>query len=395
MKILIIGYCPQRFMNPVAQQLHQKGHTVDLMSFTRFDIPKEDATFYRSIQNGRTPTNVVYKIFRLFIGCFLYGGTMCRFILRESDLSFYEKLRSALKGIVNYPLTSQIQKYNLVNIQLMGDYDAFYPFLKDSTRVICSYWGSDLLQATEQDLLKQKKWLAKASYITVQSTELEKLLVEKHAELSIATKVRKTLYPVNQDIFQTILQNMGNKKEHDKTVITLGYNGSQNQNHLPILDQIDTLSKEVKGRIKLYIHMSYGGTEEYVLSVKNRLDQLAVEYELKTNFITDEAIATKRIDSDIFIHLPTTDAFCAALSESLIAGNIVITGDWLPYSLYDEADVHFHKISTIEKLSATLLSIMGSLDKEKGKSARNHHVVLDIVDRDKAITNWVRILTAN
>ena len=391
MNILIIGYCPQRFMNPVAKRLQANGDKVDLTSFTQFDVSKEEASYYNSIHNGSDKNVLFVKVLHFLTGWVLYGSLMLKFLFKNNGYGLFDKSRWVIKALLNHHMTSQVRYYDLVNIQLLADYDAFYPFIMDNTKVVVSYWGSDLLQASDKDLAKQKKWLKRSDIITVQSDELEKALIEKHKGLDIGNKVRKSLYPVNQDIFKTISENLSKKQSDNKVMISIGYNASENQNHLRILDQIDGLSRDLKVGIRLYVHMSYGGSKAYLKAVENKLAGINVAYELNTKFLTDSEMAMKRIASDVFIHLPTTDAFCAALSESLIAENIVITGDWLPYALYEKHNVYMEKVSDINQLADRLEKVIQDFQEKKTQCKNNQNRVLEIVDQERSVDSWYNI----
>jgi len=216
-------------------------------------------------------------------------------------------------------------------------------------------------------------------------------LIEKHKGLDIGNKVRKSLYPVNQDIFKTISENLSKKQSDNKVMISIGYNASENQNHLRILDQIDGLSRDLKVGIRLYVHMSYGGSKAYLKAVENKLAGINVAYELNTKFLTDSEMAMKRIASAVFIHLPTTDAFCAALSESLIAENIVITGDWLPYALYEKHNVYMEKVSDINQLADRLEKVIQDFQEKKTQCKNNQNRVLEIVDQERSVDSWYNI----
>ena len=392
MKILIIGYCPQRFMNPVANELQKKGHVVDLFSFRTFDLTDQERSYYDQVINGMPSFNRWSKFANFISGSFLYGYWMVKFLLQNRTMSLSDRFSCLLKGLANHPHAGPLRQYDLINIQMMAPMDAFFPFLSDKSKLVCSYWGSDLLQASWVDLNKQKKWLLRADRITVQSDELKMTLLKKHEPKILKRKIHQTLYPTNQSIVQTIINRKADQQTNVEINITIGYNASDNQNHLLILNQIDKLPLALKAKSKLYLQLSYGGTEAYINSVLTKLESIGVEYETNRSFITDEQMALKRLSSDIFIHLPKTDAFCAALSESLVAQNIVITGQWLPYSLYDQNKVNIYKLQSINELAGRLESVLLNIAQEKQDVLSNTAKVLEIIDHKKAVNNWVSIL---
>ena len=47
--------------------------------------------------------------------------------------------------------------------------------------------------------------------------------------------------------------------------------------------------------------------------------------------------------SNITLNIQETDAFSGSISESIMADNVVLVGDWLPYNIYEEWGVKIFK----------------------------------------------------
>ncbi|MEO0404813.1 MAG: hypothetical protein AAF193_08080, partial [Bacteroidota bacterium] len=61
--------------------------------------------------------------------------------------------------------------------------------------------------------------------------------------------------------------------------------------------------------------------------------------------------AKLRRATDIFIHLPQTDAFSNTLLEHLYAENLVILGTWLPYGKHRTFGVRYREVEHPNDLS--------------------------------------------
>jgi len=96
-----------------------------------------------------------------------------------------------------------------------------------------------------------------------------------------------------------------------------------------------------------------------------------------------------RLASKIMIQLQTTDSFSSSMRESLYAGEIVITGDWLPYGTLDEKGVFMLKVSSVEEVGEKLVYALNNLDSLKEKCKKNPEIIWELSSWEKNIQSWI------
>ena len=77
----------------------------------------------------------------------------------------------------------------------------------------------------------------------------------------------------------------------NKIIVSCGYNGGIAQQHLKILEALNTMSCKYKDSIILYLHMGYGLTSNYYNIIKEKIEKIGIEYKIDTNFYNDSEIA--------------------------------------------------------------------------------------------------------
>lgn len=130
-----------------------------------------------------------------------------------------------------------------------------------------------------------------------------------------------------------------------KYVIMCGYNASAGQNHKEIIRLIPSFGKDI-----LWIFpMTYNGNRDYIREIENLLRETQCNYRILTDFIPDSDWTDLITATDIFIHIQISDAFSSSLAEHLLAGNVVINGEWLKYDELEEENI-FYLPTSLEKL---------------------------------------------
>jgi hypothetical protein len=156
----------------------------------------------------------------------------------------------------------------------------------------------------------------------------------------------------------------------DKIRITIGYNCSVAQQHLKVLNSISTVLNDYRESIQLYFPMTYNGNASYLNQIKEYVSFLNITASYYENKLSDIEIAHIKLNSDIVINMQTSDQASASLFEYIAAGNIMIVGDWLSYTFWDDNTIHYHKVS-FGNLEETLNYIIKNFKEEKEKSSRN------------------------
>lgn len=268
--------------------------------------------------------------------------------------------------------------YDLINMQYIEPSDLIDVVILKyimRTRLILSYWGSDLLRIKDKDLATVGKYVRCADFVTFDNEDL-KIKFKKIYQWSNEIPSKTILFGlpildiIEQKCKNTTIEELREKWNipKNKSVIAIGYNGIPEQQHKIVLKVIEKLESIYKEKIFLLLQMSYGGTTQYKKQViaeakKTNCDYLAIQ-----DFLTNEEVAELRIVTDIFINAQTTDAFSGSVCENLFSGTTLINARWLRYKEFEKYDfrfLEFEKISDIGKLIKIAIEQKVDISKNK------------------------------
>lgn len=206
-------------------------------------------------------------------------------------------------------------------------------------RWAASFWGSDLMRASQKALLQMKPYLSRADAISVHS-ELNRELIRRVYGEDVAQKT--TLLYFGQVGYQDIDQARAKFTRDecraafgiapDRFVICVGYSASSAQQQLEALEAIKLLPPERLSRITLVLQQTYGeNNPDYVAKTRELAGRLPCQTVALTRFMGPEESAMLRLSADVFVLAIKTDAFSASMQEYLYAGACVLKGEWLGY----------------------------------------------------------------
>ncbi|MBW7467674.1 glycosyltransferase involved in cell wall biosynthesis [Pontibacter aydingkolensis] len=261
-------------------------------------------------------------------------------------------------------------------------------------RLITTFWGSDYFRATDKQKIAYQPLLMYSDLITmvegVQSIFKEEYPEYKH-------KIRTTYFGLK------LLDVIKNVKEEDialfkqkyqipsnKIIISIGYNGIPEQQHYKLIEAIKSLKDEHKSAAHLFVPLTYGGTLEYKGQVKALAKELGLSVTFFETRLTDIELATMRCASDVVVNIQKTDAFSGALSESLVAGNIVIVGDWLPYDVYDQWGVKVIRTDE-DSVALHLNNVLECINGLEETCEKNKQLVLGRLTWDSTLKLWIKV----
>jgi len=174
-------------------------------------------------------------------------------------------------------------------------------------------------------------------------------------------------------------------------IVTCGHNASQGNEHIKIIKSIEIVKHKLPDNILFLFPFTYGFVREYFLKVKGLLDKSNLNYRVLTDFLSDYEVAQLRKASDIMINLPISDQLSGSMQESLYTGNIVITGDWLPYKILEEKGIFMLKVSSVGEVGEKLLYSVNNLRNLKESCKRNSQIIWNISSWDKNINDWIHM----
>ncbi len=258
--------------------------------------------------------------------------------------------------------------FDIINLHYIGYDDIVYaPILKILTKskLVFSYWGSDLFRAGDRRLFFRGLFARCADYITFDNKDLQKKFkkVYKWAN-KVPSEVVLFGLPVLDNIrekYKKCSSSDIRKKWNipdDKIVIAVGYNGHPEQQHINVLKVIRELDSNDKKKIFLLLQMTYGGSKEYQRCVLETAKKTGCEYMGIQYFLSNDEVTDLRILTDIYINAQTTDAFSGSVCENLFAGTKLLNARWLRYQEFKEYNFKFWEFNRIEDIGQMIKTAM-------------------------------------
>lgn len=293
---------------------------------------------------------------------------------------------------------AQIGDYDVIDIH---SYDLYYntiiPKIKKLGKpLIIMVWGSDFYRASKEALEKKRLGFALADIIHLESETVKEDFLKVYPEFE--GKIRIVQFGLNQlDLLRDELKKLDNHvtvipndSYKGKMIVTCGYNGIESQQHIAMIDALANMPDTLKEKIYVLVPFTYGWKPEYKGKVIDRLNLSGLPYTLLDRRLTDSQITELRMISNIVINIQITDSFSASLQEHMMAGSVMIVGDWLPYKVFDDAGIFLIK-TTLEGLKDKIEEVMTHYDMYKEKSATNKENVYNLSSWKGVATKWIDI----
>lgn len=237
-------------------------------------------------------------------------------------------------------------------------------FLPQNKKIICSFWGSDLFRSN--GIIQyhfQQKALKRANVITVQNEEMVEVVLAKFGR-ELKPKIKKLLFPLDATLFDALDLYRNNSNEINQfkkevlnlsptqKVVAIGHNANKFNNHLAILQYLNNLDNQLKEETHFVFLMTYGELNkgEYINELMNCCKTNNIQHHFFSEYLSTKDLALLKLATDVFVHLPESDAMSGSLIEAAYAGNNIITGSWLPYSRFTKAGIQYSTISNYYEL---------------------------------------------
>lgn len=176
-----------------------------------------------------------------------------------------------------------------------------------------------------------------------------------------------------------------------KSVITIGYSGRPWQQHFYALDAIERLPQAVKDNLFLLLPMTYDCEWHYKSYIQYRLDEIGVPYQILSDRLSLEQNLSMRMSSDILIVVQKADAMSASVQEHLMAGSVLIAGEWLPYNELNENGVYFKK-TNLSDLFENIRDVISNLSAEKEKCRKNTEIMYSLRSWESVGPKFVKLI---
>lgn len=291
------------------------------------------------------------------------------------------------------------KNYDVINVHFPGaDSWAVCRYASESTRIITSIYGSDILRASKRNLDIIEKLLAKSVTVTVANSRI-KDKVSEIFDTQFDAKTEIVRYGSNAVSFIRDAVSKYSKKEcknkfsfpEGKITVLCGYNGSRAQRHIEILNELKKVPDRIKEQLFLVLQCSYGLNEDYKTELSAELSESGLNGVIITDFMQGELLAKFRNSIDVFLNLQPTDVLSATMIEELESGAIVVKGDWLSYPDLEERNVYMRSISDMECLSKEIAHIIDNFDREQEKTSANKGIS-EILSWSSQYDTWKKIV---
>ena len=372
-RILFIGNAHHQLIFNMVKWLKYKDPEirVDIIN-TKYNKDKELPSYYNEIYNYSIPEKLNLTP---FFGKVAHIRNIKKFI-RESPYT-YQAVHFHFARTIYSSLIRELRK--------------------KTQKIVVTVWGSDFNAVSRFTKKRLRKLFNQADIVSLSNeTMMVKFLnyynwENKNSKFKI---VKIGLEPLEYLQKKTFVKNDCKEKLNlpiDRIIISLGYNGSPNQQHIKIISALknNTDLSEWKNKLFFVVPVTYGATKEYLRKVEVAITDLGFPFILYKSFLSEKEIACLRLHTDILIQLQRNDQFSGSMQEHIYAGGVVITGSWLPYTPLSNEGVYFRSIDNANKVVDELLFVLMNLETEKEKCKNNKNKIYQISSWKANIDKWI------
>ena len=275
--------------------------------------------------------------------------------------------------------------YDICNIHFAWYGNAFLlPHLRAlAGKIILSVWGSDFYYHRSLYRPFQKRLFEDADVLTFANEytrdDFNRYYADRYARKCEIVRFGIRILDNIRDLEKTESPAVSRRKlgiPEDAFVITCGNNANLNNQICRVIDSLLKVRDLLPPRARLLFPMTYGKEKsKAIASVQARLQGQNIPFTIFHEFLDDLDVARIRRATDIMIHLPRWDQFSGAMQEHLFAGNLVITGAWLPYRKFEENGVFMKLCENLDQFPAVLADSLKSLSQFRSLGAGNKDII--------------------
>lgn len=262
---------------------------------------------------------------------------------------------------------------------------------KYTRRLICTFWGSDLLRASNKELVRYKACLKKADYITVSTNVMRQRLSDSYSG-ELNDKIKMERFGISSLDYIDDVDTESCKKKYnlppEKIVVSIGYNGKESQQHVKTIDAISMVDDKTKEKLFILLPMTYGLNDTYREELVERLQASGLDYKVIDWKMDDEEIGMLRKATDFFIHSQITDAMSASVQEYLYAKKLLFNPKWIKYPEIEKAGAFFIEFEDFEDLTNKVTEAVADCKVYEDKLAKNKDIIYNLSSWQSVMVNW-------
>jgi hypothetical protein len=409
MKILLVGHISYNLIAPYTRGVKQIIPTskISVLGLNRpgSEITEEHKlTFDEVLEKPAWTTKELYKTLFTYqflkeLVAFLFIGQKKAFKIK-TYLHFKQNvINLTTKMLDDEFYVSTFKRFDIVNFEYIDRTSTKYlPFISKKNKIVLTFWGSDLMATAGVELYtEQLKLVDRANIVVVHSLQMREIFLSKYGRQYL-DKVRLNYFGLEDMKFNRITQAEEDKEglkkyaqewgiPDGKIKLLIGYSGAKSTRHQKILVELAKRKNEWKDKFHLVIPMTYNNEDQdYFEKVKNTIETGEYSYTHITEYLTDNEVAYLYNLIDVFINVRESDAFNAAMVETLFLNKINIVGSWLPYNLIRRAGIDFLEVNKIGDINTILEQV---LEGELTKSLRqNKQKIYNLTSNNYTIPKW-------
>lgn len=360
-KLLIVGNPNSLFIVNLAKWLKIANSNIEISIFnTTHDLTINNTAYFDHIINAY-PKSIFNRI--PLVRSYLY-----RLWLKNN----FKKLDS---------------KYDIVHIHYVtvNHLLLIHQLKQKAKKSIITIYGSDFYRAGKGNLNKLRRLFESVDVIQFTNTQTRDDFSAFYKSIPSAKYkiIRFGLEPLEylKKLKSTKVESqLALKFNLNKIIVAVGYNANPGQQHVQIIKEILKFDKKTKDQICLVFPMTYGNKNkvEYSNEIKELLEESGFDYVIINKHMTDKEVAHLRNATDILIQLQISDQFSGSMQEHIYAENVVITGSWLPYKLFEKSGIYLRKIDVVNKIGQDLKYCLENFEAEQKKSRGNKDVIYEL-----------------
>ncbi|MFW6275181.1 MAG: hypothetical protein ACOC2M_00945 [bacterium] len=289
--------------------------------------------------------------------------------------------------------------YDIINIQYCSaEYMQYAEMIPQKTKLLCSVWGSDLLQNTNPaNYIQQYYGFQRADRIVIQNQELKERLLTKFGRY-LSDRVVTQIIGVNETILNEIDRYRNDEnamrtfKQHygipvNKSVICIGYSASSKHKHIEVLSHFEKAGNF--GGYTFLLPLTYGQDKNNIEAVKQFATQSSLSIVIIDQFLSLKNLALLRLSADYFLQTRETDANSNSFLENLYAGALAFAGTWLPYSNFRQKDLFYLEYDEYYEIIEKIASL--KIDNYNSKINDNYLNIKRFFTKSSQVQGWVKV----
>jgi glycosyltransferase involved in cell wall biosynthesis len=285
--------------------------------------------------------------------------------------------------------------FDIVNIHYSRWIYLFLLSALKKSKFIVTFYGSDFYRTTDTIKKIQRYLYKKADALSFTNPLTRESFLEYYKEFEDKCFVCRfglgtlDFIDKNRDKDTAEIRNIlgyGRKK----IIVTCGYNSTKAQQHEKIIEALENLDAKYKSTCRFIFPLTYGDNI-HKRFVKEKLKEVDFECLVLEEFLYEDENAYVKLASDVMINMLQTDSFSGSMQEFLYAKNIVITGSWLPYDVFDKAGIVYEKIEHTDELKDKLAYVLANRENFKDKLERNRDIIYELSSWKNTLGMWKKM----